>query len=427
MNGKRRKLLYLLTLTALALLLTGVGVWNFFGFSLPLPPPTRELSALAGSPGLDSSLSAVFEGAPLALVRDVWSYDAQELLAAPPVVVENLVYVAAGRTRASGRVLALDLYTGRVVWTVQLDSIADHAPVVAGDLLYIGVRTGRLLALDRRSGQERWSFQGQFGISGAPVVEDGVLYLGCEAVYALDAASGAQRWRHHLAGRIVQPLAHADGVVAAIGADHSLYLINAWNGKRRLSFPLWFNPSGELAISGETVAITGDSANVQALNMYGRDIPIEKTVRFWWTRLWLYGSAPRPPLPPGYAWQVRAAAGGVGHLMASDDRRFYLGVDDPRQTGRILALDNATGEALWEVSFPSPVTSSATVLGSVLVAGTTDGKLIGLEIESGKRLWDVEMTGPVLAAPTFAGNLMLTPLGTGVLQATEFEAVQPGG
>jgi len=421
MRNRKHPLLWWTSVLIVAVVL-GAVTWNVLAGIRPLPPPTSTVSATVNAPALDESLAALFDGAPLTVERTVWTAELPELLAAPPLVVADYVYVVAGETSATGRVLALDVATGQVVWERPLDSIADHAPVAAGDWLYIATRGGVLLALDRHSGEEQWVFQGRFGLSGPPVVQEGVLYVGSEAVFNLDAATGAIRWQRELAGRIVQPLAFANDIVAAIDADHVVHLLNARNGRTRLSFPLWFNPLDGPTIVDETVAIAGDQAHVQALDLHARDVPLAKTVRFFWTRLWLYGGAPQPPPPRGYAWQARDIDGINGYIAAADAERFYLSVEDAGQTGRVLALDSETGTVQWETSFAAPVAQSAMLLGNVLVTGTANGALVGIDATSGRVLWKVLLAEPVLAAPAVVGNRLVVPVGDGSLRAVEVSA-----
>jgi eukaryotic-like serine/threonine-protein kinase len=411
-------------LVALLLLMLGIAAWQFLPRARPLPPPSTQISAVSGAALPAERLAQLTDKAPLQLSRTLWSQAVPELIEVAPVVVEDWVYLAAGKSSHSGRVMALDLQSGQVVWEVFLGNITDHAPVVAGDLLYVGTRGGTLLALERATGTERWSFQGRYGIAGSPVVEEGVLYLGSEALTALDAATGSLRWRRELSDRVVQPLAYADGMIAAIGSDHQLYLLDAGEGMVRLTFPLWFNPTGGPMTEGATVAVSGDRGAVQALDLQGRDIFMEKTLRFWWTRLWLYGAAPRPPLPPGYLWQYRDAEGVTGRLLGAGDGHFYLGLEDAGQRGRVLALAAETGEVMWEVAFPALIAPAATLLEGLLVMATAEGKVVGVEVGTGELLWELALPGPVLAAPAFSDQLMLAPVGDGVLYALELESIQ---
>ncbi len=408
---KKRRLWLLLALLILAGLLSVAlaSLWNYLGVSFPLPSPTTNLTSLhsPAAPGL----------AALRAAQTEWAFDAGEPLVVAPITVGRRAYLVAGRTPLTGRVVALDLGSGEVVWTRQLDSISDYPPAAAGDLLFVGTRGGQLLALDRHTGHERWSFEAEASILGQPIVEGGVLYFASTRVYALDAATGKQRWKHKVGGQVTRPIALSEGIVAAVSSDGDLNLIDGGTGKRRLTFPLWFGPSAGPTISGGTVVVSGDGANVQALALRGRDIPMEKAVRYWWTKLWLWDMAPKPPLPRGFLWQQRTIRGITAHPLAADAERIFLGVKDPEQTARIVALSRGTGEVLWQYPVESPVAASATLTGDMMLVGTEAGRIFGLDTTSGRKVWELAVGSPVAAAPAVAGKTILVPSLDGVLYA----------
>lgn len=415
--GRRRAVQLL---AGLAIVTLAIVVW--VQRSRPLPPPTSAISAVAASIVPATSPLAQVDASPR-IVRSVWRFEQQELVAAAPLVVGDLVYLSAGRSGGNGRVLALELTTGHPVWETALASLTDFAPVVAGDLLYAATRAGKLLALNRYTGEELWSFQGRFGIAGPPLVKDGTLFVATDAVYALDAVSGEQRWRRTLSARIAYPMAYADGVLAVL-AGGEFVLLDAANGRPLLTFPLWFNPRGGPAVTGDTVAFGGDQASVQALDLHGRDVFGEKTLRFWWTRLWLYGAASRPPLPPGYAWQVRNLHAVAGQLLVGHTGRFYLGVETAGQERRLLALERSNGEIMWQQPLPELVITpvgGATIAGDVLVVGSGES-YIGVALATGERRWRMALPATVLAPPGLTGDLLLAPLANQGLYAFEVAA-----
>ena len=397
----------------LLLALTLAAVWNTFRLSLPRSQPTSALTAV--SPHGDASGPV---STPAGSVR--WVFDAGEPLVVPPVAVGDRVYAVAGRSSATGRVVALEKESGEQVWEVSLGTVGDHPPVIADGILYVGTRAGRLLALSVDSGEEIWSFEDPHSsISGPPVVRDGVLYVGASAIYALDAATGEERWRHEAGHWVPLPVAFSQGVVAAIGGDNHLYLVDAWTGKRRLSFPLWFQPSGGAAVSGETVVMTGHRGLAQALDLHGYDIPMEKAVRSWWTKMWVYGAAGQPPLPRGYLWQQREVGGLLGRPVAADGQRVYMAVTLADRTGQAAALDSRTGDILWRFSTDSPVARSATLVDGLLLIGTERAGLYALDVVSGQTVWRVPVDGPVTAAPTISGRMVVIPSADGKLYAVE--------
>ena len=91
-----------------------------------------------------------------------------------------------------------------LLWSVALPAVTAmrSQPVVAGDAVFLGGQDGRLLALDRASGCVRWKFATDFPIRNALSLErtpDGIntLFFADELamVYAVDAATGALRWK----------------------------------------------------------------------------------------------------------------------------------------------------------------------------------------------------------------------------------------
>src|SRR5690348_569778 len=98
-----------------------------------------------------------------------------------------------------------------------------------------------------RPGSLRWRVQITDTQRATPVfVANGVLYLGGRdhAIYALDAATGTQRWRAHLDAALALVSAVADGVVYVMGLDHAgsaspsgyayaIYALNAATGAQR--------------------------------------------------------------------------------------------------------------------------------------------------------------------------------------------------
>ena len=89
-------------------------------------------------------------------------------------------------------------------WKFHTGNVIHASPAVADGTLYIGSWDSYFYALDAASGRQRWRFKtgedpninNQVGIQSSAVVADGVVYFGCRDshLYALDAASDAKRW-----------------------------------------------------------------------------------------------------------------------------------------------------------------------------------------------------------------------------------------
>jgi outer membrane protein assembly factor BamB len=336
----------------------------------------------------------------------------------PPVVDGRHIYAVVGRTAGDTHVLAIDPANGRTIWELEVESVVDHPPTVAGALLYIGTRAGRLMAIDSSTGEVRWSRDWTSAVAGPALVRDGVLYAGASEVFALDAATGKRRWRHGVGSAVAWPLAMDRGVVAVLAADSHFYLISAKNGKQRLSFPLWFTPSGGPAIGDRAVAFAGTRGRVQAMDLEATDIPFEKMIRWWRTKAYLWDVVRTPPpVPRGYLWQQRGLGGIGARALGGDDRATYYAVDDLDGGGRLVALADADGRVLWQANVETRLGSSATFAGSLVLVGAASGRVHAIDVGSGEELWTLDVGTPLAASPAVVGDLLIVAAADGYLGA----------
>src|ERR1700730_2009954 len=66
----------------------------------------------------------------------------------------------------TGEFDAIDVNTGRILWTSKLNSIDTGGALVAGDLVFTSTFDGKVLAFNRASGKQVWSYQAPGGTNG---------------------------------------------------------------------------------------------------------------------------------------------------------------------------------------------------------------------------------------------------------------------
>lgn len=184
---------------------------------------------------------------------------------------------------ANGTMVGLDMRTGRVRWDAvvsrptgrtELERIVDvdGSPVIAGFRLFAASFQGRLIALDLRSGRLLWT---QKMSTYVPVAADGSLVYVVDAegiVMALDQRTGVERWRQEgLRARFVSAPALVGEYVAVGDYDGYLHLLSRHDG----SFAARTHIGGSAIISG---AVTrGDRLYVN--NQSGRLVAFQVSAR----------------------------------------------------------------------------------------------------------------------------------------------------
>jgi outer membrane protein assembly factor BamB len=122
-------------------------------------------------------------------------YKPQEFAAAAPSDDGRVVFT--GSSAPSFQ--AFDAADGHLLWRRDIDGGAGQPRYVESEkTIYVGTFGGVLYALDAATGQERWSYRVKGPIESQPVWADGMVYFtsGENRVYALDSRKGAWKWQY---------------------------------------------------------------------------------------------------------------------------------------------------------------------------------------------------------------------------------------
>jgi outer membrane protein assembly factor BamB len=156
----------------------------------------------------------------------IWKFTAEQSLWGQPVIDETNVYFGS----MDHKVYALNMKTGKLVWSSQLDGSILGAITLGPDgLLYAGTLGDSVYALDASSGKTVWKQSFSSRIWSAPALGNGNLYVGDQAgkIMSLAADSGQVNWSIQPDGPVLgSPLVLTDLVV--IGTESgSLLAVNA--------------------------------------------------------------------------------------------------------------------------------------------------------------------------------------------------------
>lgn len=139
----------------------------------------------------------------------VWTVDTGASILGTAAIADNKVIVA----NYEGKVIALNATNGSTAWTnAQAKGAYSNSPKVSGSLIYIGSEEGTFYAINLSTGATTWSFKvGGSTDSGSAItpiyttaaVLSGKVFFGAEnmQVYALDAATGGLIWKHKVSGQ----------------------------------------------------------------------------------------------------------------------------------------------------------------------------------------------------------------------------------
>jgi len=289
-------------------------------------------------------------------------------------------------------VTCFDSATGAIAWQALTGRQTLELAGAPGIALVAG--SDGLQALELGSGAQRWRLS-RFG-SAFPAQSDGKrAWFGTRSghVVMLEAASGAVSWSVDLGDWVYTPALAGRRLVTG-GRDARLYALEAASGARSWERPL------EQELVYRPVRAGADSVLVGTFDGLVRRVAAADGQDLW---------TARGPTP---AYRFAVASG----------RAFAL-----RMGGVLEALDLETGRTLWRYQSPRGDLTGLTARGQRIWVAEATGRLLALDAASGELLARRDLGGPLVGAPYLAPGGVLavtaTPLALHALGA--FPATPP--
>ncbi|WLD93271.1 carboxypeptidase regulatory-like domain-containing protein [Alkalihalobacillus sp. AL-G] len=196
-----------------------------------------------------------------------------------PLYLDGTLYVSSGLDE-NAKVTALNAATGDELWSVPLGAPTFFGPSAGDGKLFIGSYDNQTLrALNLSDGSEVWSKQlTDEGIAARPVYKDGKLYAigtnfdsGGGTLYALDANTGEELWRAEGIGdtQAASPIVYEDLVIMSSASQPVLRAFDKETGEEK-----WNNRAvGTILNNGSVTAngilfVTGTNGTLYALDVY---------------------------------------------------------------------------------------------------------------------------------------------------------------
>lgn len=318
--------------------------------------------------------------APHEITHVRWEFKTGGRIFSSPVVADGMVFVGSN----DHFLYAIDAETGREVWKFATGANVNSTPAVAQGRVYVLSLDGNAYALEERTGKLLWKFatggESRLNLAGiyglmpsrevvpdvwdfllsSPAVDGGVVYFGSgdHNIYALDAASGALRWKFQAGDVVHSSPAIQDGMLYIGCWDGVLYALNAQTGALVWKFATGVDATHFMQ------GIPGSPAVADGIVVFGsRDNFIYALAATSGKLLWKQAN--------DGSWVIASPAiqNGVVYVTTSD-------------TLKLRALKLASGSALFELSYKAYSFSSPALAAGHAYFGTFDGAVYDADLEA---------------------------------------------
>jgi outer membrane protein assembly factor BamB len=338
----------------------------------------------------DSAHSGVYAGAGVPRLNGVKrKFQTGGEVVSSPAVVDGVVYVGSN----DGKLYAIDGAIGLLKWKFATGARVSSSPAVADGVVFFGSYDGNFYAVDARSGGVKWKFKnaGERRYAGthlhgalpvaekmpdpfdvylsSPVVWKGAVYFGSGDgnVYAVDAGSGALKWKFQTGDVVHASPAIVDGRLYVGSWDTYFYALDAATGAE-----VWRFKTGDDPETHNQVGIQSSAAVANGTVYFGcRDSKFYALDAATGKQLWVF--------PNNGSWVITSPV--------VQDGKVYLATSD---TALLHALDAKTGAAIHSMKYHWPIFGSPAIAGSTLYLAGQDGKLVAIDLTEWKQAWEFQ-------------------------------------
>ncbi|MGD9158508.1 MAG: PQQ-binding-like beta-propeller repeat protein [Desulfobacteraceae bacterium] len=308
----------------------------------------------------------------------VWRFKAGDEVKSSPAIVDGIVYVGS----SDKHVYAIDIQTGKPVWSALLDDEIEASPTVNNNAVYIGTLKGTLYALDSGSGAEKWKFStGDKIIGGANWFKDSegrlhILAGSYDAVmYCIDARSGKPVWKYETGNFINGSPATSDKYCVFGGCDAVIHIISLSDGTKAGEIDTGVYIAASAAIKGDHVYVGNYDGELLKASLSEYKI----------------------------VWRYKMEDGSFISSPAVTDDVVVIGGGDMN----IHCVDNKSGQAIWTYTTLDAVDSSPVIVSDRVISAGQDGRLYMLDLADGKFIWSYETGRSITSSPAVANGMVV--------------------
>ncbi|WP_079509181.1 carboxypeptidase regulatory-like domain-containing protein [Mesobacillus jeotgali] len=325
------------------------------------------------------------------LLEEGWNYNTTgkgKILFSTPAASNGIMILVT----ESGYVISVSTVTGKEQWAVKVGSTNRSSPTIEGDKIYLsGGQDGKVYALDLKSGSIVWTVHtGALGVYESPLYINGTVFIGSDLsenakLIALNADTGEKKWSVELGGPAYFGPTAGEGMLFIGSYDNQkLRGLSIEDGTE-----VWSKTLDNEGIASKpvydkgTLYVTGTNFNTEAGTLYAFDA---KTGKEKWKaaeigdtqagspviyeNIVVIGSAVQPALRAFNAktgqelWNNRSVGTTMNNgTVSANGLLFFAGT-----SGNLSILDVYTGERLKDFSLPVYSNSGIPILpGQVLV------------------------------------------------------------
>jgi outer membrane protein assembly factor BamB len=272
----------------------------------------------------------------------------------------------------------------------------------------------------------RWQFATKDSVEGAAAIAKGTVYVASydEHLYAIDLATGQQKWKYKAAPFKASPSYHA-GAVYVGDADGIFHCVDATTGQKRWSFETGSEIISGASFAGPKILFGSGDETLYCLSVEGQSLwkfkvpggPVLASPAVVGNHTFVSGcdSALHViDLATGKELRSVQLEGQTGATPAVAGDQLFVGT----MTNQMLGIDWQKGEVAWRfepASNSQPFYASAAVTDNLVVAASRDKRIYGLDRKSGKQVWKFATQGRVDSSPVVVGTRVFVGSGDGNL------------
>lgn len=193
----------------------------------------------------------------------LWSYGGSAICVSNPAIVDGTLYVG----NESYTLAAMDANSGTLKWQVGRDGDnggGAGSPTYCNGTVYIVNYRKELLAFDAKDGAIKW--RKALGTYSSPVAYDDVVYIsGSREVYAIDGATGDEKWHFSASGydENFKGCTYANGIVYVGSTTNNVYALNSKSGTLKWIHKIYAAVTSNICVVdvGKTVFHPGESGD----------------------------------------------------------------------------------------------------------------------------------------------------------------------